>query len=121
MPDNVINLEEYRKEKSSENCWAAIMASDPEKLKKLITDILGSEQTIEEKIHESTISITQKLIHELYEIQANPEDKKLADDMAIITMLYTASIEEFFTKANKNKAGNEVYQMLIDMKEKVIK
>ena len=121
MPDNIVVLDDYRKSKEKEDkCWAAIMNADPEKVKKLIADIMRDEPTIEEKINDSTISVTRMLINELYQMQANPEDAQLADDMAFITMLYTAAVEEFFTEANKNKTGNEIYQYLVDMKEKVL-
>ena len=117
---NIVNLDEFRKSKNQDIDWSTVLDADPEKLKKLIKDIMEHEQTVEEKVRESGVEITRMLITELYDIGADPQQEQLADDMIFITMLYTAPVEEFFTKANHRETGNEFYQHLIDLKEKVL-
>ena len=120
MSDNVVNLSDFRKQKHNDIDWSSVLDADPEKLKKLIKDIMEHEQTIEEKVRESGVEITRMLITELYDIGADPQQEQLADDMIFITMLYTSAVEEFFTKANEKKTGNEFYQHLIELKERVL-
>lgn len=120
MSDNIVQLDDFRKAKHGDIDWSTVLDADPEKLKKLIKDIMEHEQTVEEKVRESGVEITRMLITELYDIGADPQQEQLADDMIFITMLYTAAVEEFFTKANEKKKGNEFYQNLIDLKERVL-
>ena len=117
---NIVNLDDFRTIPKNDTDWADAIKYDPEKLKRLINDIMESEPTVEEKVRESGVEITRMLITELYDIGADPQQEQLADDMIFITMLYTSAIEEFFTKANKNKTGNEFYQNLIDIRERVL-
>lgn len=117
---NVVNLDEFRKSKTQDIDWTIVLDADPDKLKELLKDIMEHEQTIEEKVRDSGVEITRALITELYDIGADPQQEQLADDMIFITMLYTSAVEEFFTKANEKKTGNEFYQHLIELKEKVL-
>lgn len=120
MSDNVVKLDDFRKAKSSEPDWLTVLDADPEKLKKLLKDIMEHEQTVEEKVRESGVEVTRMLITELYDIGADPQQEQLADDMIFITMLYTSAVEEFFTKANEKQKGNEFYQHLKELKERVL-
>ena len=120
MSDNVVKLDDFRKAKQGDIDWSTVMDANPDKIKKLLKDIMEHEQTIEEKVRESGVEITRMLIAELYSIDADPQQEQLADDMIFITMLYTAAVEEFFTKANYREKGNEFYQHLIDLKERVL-
>jgi hypothetical protein len=120
MSDNVVKLDDFRNAKPSEVDWSTVLDADPEKLKKLLKDIMEHEQTIEEKVRDSGVEVTRMLITELYDIGADPQQEQLADDMIFITMLYTAAVEEFFTKANEKQKGNEFYQHLKELKERVL-
>lgn len=120
MPDNIVQLDDFRKSKHNDIDWSTVLDADPEKLKKLIKDIMESEETIEEKVRESGFEITRMLITELYDIGADPQQEQLADDIIFITMLYTSALEEYFTQANENKIGNHFYQNLVDLKKRVL-
>jgi len=120
MSDNIVQLDDFRKAKHDDIDWKSVLDADPDKLKKLLKDIMEHEQTIEEKVRDSGVEITRMLITELYDIGADPQQEQLADDMIFITMLYTSAVEEFFTKANEKKTGNEFYQHLKELKERVL-
>lgn len=117
---NIVNLNDFRRKSeisAAEIDWELI---DPEKIMRLYNDILGAEvDGIEADIDEATIEFTRFVISKLYDIGADPEDTELADNMIFITMLFTASLTEYFNGTYKRSDGNDntMYRFLNEMKE----
>lgn len=119
---NVINLEEYRKKEECYDISAFDFDGiDPVKMKKLFNDIMNSEPTIESSIRESGVELTRHIITSLYEMGADPQDPKLADDMIFISMLFSSALEEYFTKnySGSNGTDNSVYKWLDAIREDI--
>lgn len=119
---NVINLDEYRN-KTTEIEFTPIDFSgiDPVKMKKLFDDIMNTETSIESDIRERGVELTRHIITSLYDMGADPQDPKLADDMIFISMLFTSALEEYFTKNYSESDGieNSVYRFLDDIREDI--
>jgi len=112
---NIVNLDEYRNSHQQDFDWDKI---DPDKMMKLFEDIMGSDDT-ETEIDSATIDFTRFIISKMYDMGADPEDAKLADDMIYITMLFTSALTEYFTGEHENSDGinNVMYKYLNDIRK----
>lgn len=110
---DIVNIADYRK--SKEDILANI---DMDKLMRLYDDVMNSGN-IHDIIEHATIEFTRNIITQMYEMDIDPADEKIADDMVFVTMLFTAVIEEYFTGRYDASDGEEntMYRIIEDMKK----
>lgn len=110
---DIVNIEDFRK--SKEDILANI---DIDKLMRLYDDVMSSGN-IHDTIEQATIDFTRSIITQMYELDIDPAEEKIADDMVFITMLFTSVIEEHFTGRYDASDGEEntIYRIIKDMKK----
>jgi len=109
----IVNIEDFRK--SDEDILANI---DMDKLMRLYDDVMSSGN-IHDTIEQATIDFTRNIITQMYEMDIDPSEEKIADDMVFVTMLFTSVIEEHLTGRYDASDGEEntIYRIIEDMKK----
>lgn len=127
MSNNIVNFSDYKQRNTKpQPDWNVTLEDSladisSEKLMKLYNDIMNDD-SIEAQISDAGLEFTRFVISKVYDLGADAEDKTLSDDMIFITMLFTASLEEYFTGNYENSKGedNPMYRFLLEMKEGVV-
>lgn len=115
---DIVNLDDFRSRKETYDAKINLDNISSAKLAQLYEDVMA-RSNVHDIIESATLDFTHNIVSQLHEMDIDPQESHVADDMIFISMLFGSALEEFFTGRYEISDGKEntIYRHLIEMQK----